>query len=294
MPTWKSSVPDISGLGLEKQVESLLNHVIEQDRKLSWITSKLDSKNVKRLDTNETSIKSADGETVINGPILQMYDKQATPVLRLKQGYDAVTGDFVYSMYNKAGTQTVGIDSNGNATFTGTISASTITGGTITGGAISGGTIDGTTITGGTIQTAATGRRIALSGSELQSLDSNTKDGFTLDGVDGFLRWYTAGVQKGLIGKDTSQPYEQMYLSHAYILLSASSAISLTSPTITIGEAGGSVYFSGTADFSSASSVVGLLTNSYSHAHGGATGAGGTDSHTHSIGSDSHSHSVVN
>ncbi len=97
-------------------------------------------------------------------------------------------------------------------------------------------------ITGAVVQTATTGRRIVLSGSELQSLNSDTKDGFTLDGVDGFLRWYNiSGVNTGLIGIDTSQPYEQLYFSHAYLYLYGSSAINLGSPTINIGEVGGTV-----------------------------------------------------
>ncbi len=142
----------------------------------------MDSKNVKRLDTNETVIKSKDGETYISGPVLEMRDKQATPVLRLKAGYDAAldqfvfflkdvdgnltfnvtdtgqlqllgkpiielydgsnalrlrmgfdetTGKFVFELYNAAEVQTIGVDSNGDGTFTGSISGSTVTGGTI-------------------------------------------------------------------------------------------------------------------------------------------------------------------
>jgi hypothetical protein len=108
--------------------ENSLDELIKQ---MSWIMSKLDSKNVKRLDTNETSIKSANGETYINGPVLQMYDKQSPPKLRLQQGYDSGTSNFIFELYNKAGAKTVGIDSNGDATFTGDITASDISGGTI-------------------------------------------------------------------------------------------------------------------------------------------------------------------
>lgn len=83
---------------------------------LNWIMSKLDSKNVGRLDTNETVIKSKDGETHISGPLLLMYDKQGTPVLRLKMGYDAASLNFVYQLMNAAGDITVNIDSNGDLT----------------------------------------------------------------------------------------------------------------------------------------------------------------------------------
>ena len=202
MPTWKSNVPDLTGLSLERQVEAIYNSLIEQDRWKSWFMSKLDSKNVKRLNTNETSIKSADGETVINGPVLEMYDKQAVPVLRLKQGYDSVSGDFIYALYNALGVQTVGIDSGGDATYTGTITGSDIVGGTIAIGSANNifkangtdgiwlgntafasapfsvslaGALAATsaTITGGTLRTAASGARIQISGGKFETYNSS-------------------------------------------------------------------------------------------------------------------------
>lgn len=114
-----------------KKCDTTENSLDELIKQMGWIMSKLDSKNVKRLDTNETSIKSALGETYINGPVLQMYDNQSPRVLRLQQGYDSTTTDFLYELYNKSGVKTVGIDSNGDGTFTGSISASSFTGGTI-------------------------------------------------------------------------------------------------------------------------------------------------------------------
>ena len=126
-------------------VEDTLDELISR---LSWITSRLDSKNVKRIDTNETVIKSADGTTYINGPVLEQSDSSGT--LRLKQGYSSADSAFIFTLYNEAGTQTVGIDSNGDAVFTGAISASSITGGTISGTTITSGTFTGGTFTGGT------------------------------------------------------------------------------------------------------------------------------------------------
>jgi len=107
----------------EDTIDEIINY-------LNWIMAKLDSKNVKRLNTNETSIKSANGETYINGPILEMYD--SAPILRLRQGLDVSTSLFIFELFNNAGTKTVGTDSDGNATFSGTITASEIVGGTIT------------------------------------------------------------------------------------------------------------------------------------------------------------------
>ena len=99
--------------------------------RLNHLLAFLDSKNVKRIDTNETVIRSADGETRINGPLIQMYDKQGTPILRLQAGYDAATLDFVFQLLNSAGDITVSMDSStGNiiverGTFKGSITIGT-------------------------------------------------------------------------------------------------------------------------------------------------------------------------
>ena len=95
-------------------------------KELQWLLQSLDHFNVKELYTEYCSIKSKDGETIIDGPKLLMSDKQATPVLRLRQGYDDVTGDFLFELYDALGNKTVGIDSNGQATFTGTITGGVI------------------------------------------------------------------------------------------------------------------------------------------------------------------------
>ena len=74
--------------------------------------------------------------------------------------------------------------------------------------------ITGGVLTGSLIQTATTGRRIQLSGSELQSLNTNTKDGFTLDGNTGYLQWYSNGVNRGGIYKNFPDPNEQLVFYH--------------------------------------------------------------------------------
>ncbi|EKE25864.1 MAG: hypothetical protein ACD_5C00016G0013 [uncultured bacterium] len=74
----------------------------------------------------------------------------------------------------KAGATTFAIDSAGNATFSGTISAATMNGGSINGG----------TITGAYIQTAATGARVILSGTQ--------------------ILFYVDGDYKGSIAPDTA------------------------------------------------------------------------------------------
>lgn len=111
MPTWTNINTD--------RFEDFL---IAFNNYMQFFTKHLNSKNVQRLDTNETVITSNDGTTEIKGPILVQKDGNGT--VRLMQGYDAATDTFVYALFNATGDQTVGINSEGNAKFTGDIIAS--------------------------------------------------------------------------------------------------------------------------------------------------------------------------
>lgn len=113
MPTW-----------VNVEADSLENFMIEINKRMSWISSRLDSKNVKRLDTNETHVKSANGETEIIGPLLVQKDISGT--IRLTQGLNTLTGIFEFGLYNDSGIQNIGLDSNGNAEFAGNIIGGTI------------------------------------------------------------------------------------------------------------------------------------------------------------------------
>lgn len=108
MPTWNF-----------KPADKMENTVLELIRQMGWMFSKLDSKNVKRLDTNETTIKSADGTTYIHGPILEMRD--STTQMRLEMGYDATSGDFIFRLYDANGNLTIDLNSLGEAVFMGNI-----------------------------------------------------------------------------------------------------------------------------------------------------------------------------
>jgi hypothetical protein len=110
MPTW-----------VDIDTNDFENFKIEFNRTMKYFTSRLGSQNVKRLDTNETVIKSADGETQISGPLLLMYDKQNPAVLRLKMGYDAATSKFVFNMYDNSGNLTLTLNDLGVAKFSGSI-----------------------------------------------------------------------------------------------------------------------------------------------------------------------------
>jgi hypothetical protein len=87
--------------------------------RLNWIMQKLDHGNIKRLYTEYCSIRSEEGETQIVGPLLNMYDKQTVPVLRLQQGYDPISGDFVFNLFDKDGNNTVYLSSEGQFQLTG-------------------------------------------------------------------------------------------------------------------------------------------------------------------------------
>jgi len=110
-PISNAQLADMIG-GIQSAINNWANNLL----------GNLDHMNVRRLYTNYCDIKSADGETVIDGPLLMMYDKQATPVLRLMLGYDSATSKFVFNMYDAAGSLTLTLNSSGEAVFAGNIS----------------------------------------------------------------------------------------------------------------------------------------------------------------------------
>jgi hypothetical protein len=94
---------------LQKDIDALINN------------RNLDHTHVGRLYTEYCDIRSAAGETVIDGPMLKMYDKQVTPVKRLQMGYNSIDSDFNFTMYNKNGNATIYLNSSGEAVFAGNI-----------------------------------------------------------------------------------------------------------------------------------------------------------------------------
>jgi hypothetical protein len=74
-------------------IEDTVQMLIEQ---LNWIMSKLDSRNVKRLFTEQCDIQSEDGSTQIKGP--QIIMKDAAGNVKLIQGLDKATGTFVFTL----------------------------------------------------------------------------------------------------------------------------------------------------------------------------------------------------
>jgi hypothetical protein len=105
------------------------DEIIKLQRDLNHLLTHLDSQNVRRLYTERCEIKSEGGETVIDGPLLTMYDfdaltSQASTNLRLKMGYEASTSNFVFKLFNSTGVETLSLDANGNAIFSGNVNTS--------------------------------------------------------------------------------------------------------------------------------------------------------------------------
>jgi hypothetical protein len=173
--------------------------LIRLQRDLNYIIMNLDHKNVRRLYTEQCDIKSEQGETIITGPQIIMSANGSTTV-RLAQGYNPASSNFEFALYNNAGAQTVGIDSSGNALFTGTVIASEIICGTSTGvyfHVSTGGTmtaynaefkgyISASTIIGGVIKTANLGARIEQSNNSLYTYNDSSQ----LNG----LNWGSTGT----------------------------------------------------------------------------------------------------
>ena len=104
---------------LREIVAKTVNILAKDGKALKFSLTNIDSSNVTELNTNITNISSEDGETVINGPLLEMYDD--TPTLRLKMGFDEDTSTFIFSLKDDSGSETIGVDSNGNAVFKGKV-----------------------------------------------------------------------------------------------------------------------------------------------------------------------------
>jgi hypothetical protein len=223
-----------SGDSLEVRMKSLENAFIDLTQQYLFLLKHLDSSNVKNVVTESTSIRSRHGETTIQGPLLIMKDKQGTPVVRLKMGYDKASTDFVYQLMNAAGDITVNIDSNGDltverGTFKGSITIGTGnnvikangTDGLWVGHAdfvsapfrvnLAGGvtatnlTVVGGTITGATIQTAATGERLVMDTNGVRAYNASGQlNGVAIQSSDSFgiYALFSAGVQVGFLSYD--------------------------------------------------------------------------------------------
>lgn len=105
---------DLSNLSYSFDEDGILR--LQKD--LNYMFYNLDHKNVKRLFTEYCSIRSEEGETQIDGPLLLMTNKGST-TYRLKMGWDNNTSKFIFNIYDSTGGPSVELDSCGDAVFRG-------------------------------------------------------------------------------------------------------------------------------------------------------------------------------
>lgn len=118
MPTYKSTY-------IEKDTD--IDNVIEIFgrllHQLNAIMNNMDSQNVKRINTNMTTVKSEDGTTEIDGSQLVMFDGDGHK--RAVLGYNKRQREFQFALYkvNQLGQSvpTITLSSDGNAVFSGDI-----------------------------------------------------------------------------------------------------------------------------------------------------------------------------
>ncbi len=124
--------------GFENDTEAMSEAIVKMQKNLSWLLAHLDSRNVKALNTDLTRIESADGSTTLDGSQIQMRDQNGK--LRAVLG-KSKNGDFIFELYDRAGRESIHLDEDGNAIFTGNIEGSTISGSSISATLIEGSNI---------------------------------------------------------------------------------------------------------------------------------------------------------
>ena len=98
--------------------EESADTLIKLYKTLTVMFSNLDSKNVKELSTGKTKISSGDGLCEIDGAKILMRD--GSGVCRLEMGSDE-GGNFVFTLKNESGDDTLNLSSSGEAVFSGDI-----------------------------------------------------------------------------------------------------------------------------------------------------------------------------
>lgn len=96
--------------------------------KCNYLLRQLDSKNVKRISTDMTEIKSDDGTTKIDGSQLVMLDGNNKERVRIGKGEN---GKFEFKIMNAKGRATITLSESGDATFSGDIDGANINGANI-------------------------------------------------------------------------------------------------------------------------------------------------------------------
>lgn len=133
--------------------------------------------------------------------------------------------------------------------------AQQIAAGTYTGGTF----INGKMIYSPTIMTGTSGRYLKLEGSKLESVNSGTKNGITLDGSDGSIKWYNNNNQVGSIYTFRNTSYDTLTVQHNAVNLYGDQEVLINAGYgIQIGASSGFTTFTGNVSFSNANSVTGI------------------------------------
>jgi hypothetical protein len=181
----------------KETLQNLLNAYHMMRKQMEHMMQHLDSDNVTEINTNLTRVRSNKGTTVINGPVLEMRDRQEVPVLRLKAGLDESTGKFVYFLRDALGNLTFNVTDSGQLQLLGKpiielydeanvlrlrMGFDMDTGKFVYEMFNAAGEknigIDGEgngIITGGTVKTAETGARVELSGNSLKTYNAQNQ-----------------------------------------------------------------------------------------------------------------------
>jgi hypothetical protein len=104
--------------------------LIRLQKDLNHLLTNLNDQNVKSIRTEYCVVEAKGHETVLDGSLLEMYDfnpltSQATTTIRLRAGYNKLTSNFEFSLWNSISTTpTISLDSVGNGVFSGSINTS--------------------------------------------------------------------------------------------------------------------------------------------------------------------------
>lgn len=107
---------------------ALSDALIRLQKNLSWMLEHLDSTNIKSINTSQTTVKSEDGATVLDGAQIVMRDEN--DLVRAVLGKEA-DGTFVFRLYDADGNAAVQMDEDGHAVFSGKIKGADIEGSNI-------------------------------------------------------------------------------------------------------------------------------------------------------------------
>lgn len=98
--------------------------ILRLQKDLNYMFYHLDDKNVRRLYTEYCEIKSKEGETEIDGPLIVMKGDPGTTnstTIRIKMGWNKDSSNFEFNIYGSSGAPSIEINSSGEVVVRGNI-----------------------------------------------------------------------------------------------------------------------------------------------------------------------------